>query len=516
MSERKEPLPNEMLPKEPLHKEMLSEDTKTSDTNPDLPPRHIVPIRSSSRSPVKPGTPFSPPAIPQRDSSLQQDDDIKKRKRELQVEEKELRSKRLRTAISMSDLRNSHVVDAFHRQVYTMKKLSAEDFRDQAAIKHKTAERRRLETRHSRFDRDTNVVMQEADQDESEAFKLEERAVEMEKDSQEEAGQAVLEDLQTMPVTKNLMLRVWALIQSKVLDRPEDRHRKDQEKFRSNLLKAYNAVKEDDPSRIWCPVLRMYIFQRPAGEKVIAAHLFPVGAGQPMMDCLFSDSDAPGSEPRDLTLMSLRNGLPLHSEIEHHFDMFEVAIVPVSADNTDGRWKFLLMNKQLENQDPREGGPTYKELHMRELKFLSDFRPSARLLYFHYLLCLVRAKEGFNTVPGGRTPDAVQYMDAALKLFHRASEGPTEKQSNSYSLTASKLYDFSGWQEAMTGPEAESNRYFGTTGRWVSRSFLGVIAGLVGHTIPDADPEVHGVMVEDDDVERRAVTKAVDAIKDVF
>jgi hypothetical protein len=170
----------------------------------------------------------------------------------------------------------------------------------------------------------------------------------------------------------------------------------EQAKFRGTLIEVHEAKHPTEPW-LWDPIMGDYIQE----EDVQAAHLFPYMNGQDTMDAIFGKKRPP-------ELFSPRNGLLLCKRLERYFDAGKFVIVPdvefqgngvVSAVKNwleaepreyhvrviDPDWEKI--GETVYRQSPNL---TYGQLHSRRLKFISDFRPAARYLYFHYCVQVLR------------------------------------------------------------------------------------------------------------------------------
>jgi hypothetical protein len=166
-----------------------------------------------------------------------------------------------------------------------------------------------------------------------------------------------------------------------------------QSKFRSDLLDAYGASHPNPKSEhVWCPVFGNYVYPTTAG------HLFAYKHGQDTMDAIFGPNKIP-------ELFSPKNGLVVYTLFEKVFDVGLLAIVPQLPNNPidteleswrnsePKEYKIRILDYQHEKIDTpldSEGSLTWRDFDNKPLKFLNDFRPRARYLYFHYCLQILR------------------------------------------------------------------------------------------------------------------------------
>lgn len=181
------------------------------------------------------------------------------------------------------------------------------------------------------------------------------------------------------------------------------RERDDQQRFRQRLVKSYAAGYSDSKKSdqfLWCPVLKKYL----PSEFAVAAHLFSWAHGQDTLNAIFGPS-------LEDELFSPLNGMIVSKQFEKIWDKGFLAIVPdVKDDATDQElesweksnpkeYKVRILdpdNKigkfQIEPSAPGEPkGKTWNDLDGSRLKFLNNFRPRARYLYFHFCCQLLRA-----------------------------------------------------------------------------------------------------------------------------
>lgn len=158
-----------------------------------------------------------------------------------------------------------------------------------------------------------------------------------------------------------------------------------QSNFRKNLIAAYHSKHPEDGS-VWCPIL--HTFDNNPADNRAAAHIFPRRLGQRAMNQIF------GLEANE-DLYGVRNGMIILPAIESRFDKFQVVIVPAkprTEANPVDDWVLRIVDHQLDDYKVHEIGKTFKELDGRPLVFLSNARPAARYLYFHYVVSMLLAK----------------------------------------------------------------------------------------------------------------------------
>jgi hypothetical protein len=236
----------------------------------------------------------------------------------------------------------------------------------------------------------------------------------------------------------------------------DEKVRDDQSAFRTLLWEYYALGHPDndrkDPTVFWCPISQARLDTE--GIELRAAHLAPVRLGSDIFRFLFGDDQEP---------LGARNGLYIHYKLEKNFDLFRIAIVPTSSDEDDHELKLIIIDKSLmkaELSRPKsaeypptgeKGTITYADLHGQPLQFRNQHRPGLRFLYFHYVMCLLRAKEGFKS--------------------------------------PNQPWDFSAWKEHILtkGESRGHDRYWATAGKWVRGTILETLARMYGHD-PDLTP----------------------------
>ncbi|KAJ5501495.1 hypothetical protein N7453_006312 [Penicillium expansum] len=169
------------------------------------------------------------------------------------------------------------------------------------------------------------------------------------------------------------------------------RKRSDQSEWKRTMIDAYNA-KHPDQNWLWCPITHQWR----ASHSVVAAHLFGYMHGQATMDAIFGKGG---------DIFSPRNGLLVSLEFERYFDSGKIVIVPDIGEDAGisemlnwlnrkpREFKIKILDQdwnQLDNMVDDKSGLTYRNLDNRSLKFISDFRPAARYLYFHYCVQVLR------------------------------------------------------------------------------------------------------------------------------
>ena len=95
-----------------------------------------------------------------------------------------------------------------------------------------------------------------------------------------------------------------------------------------------------------------------------------------------------------------RNGLILTSAVEKRFDRHQLVIVPADGaklqkDGTIDRWVLKVMDVSIKDQliSTLNDSERVSDLHERKLIWKTSARPTARYLYFHYLIAALRAKK---------------------------------------------------------------------------------------------------------------------------
>ncbi|KAI0470040.1 hypothetical protein GGR56DRAFT_150477 [Xylariaceae sp. FL0804] len=168
------------------------------------------------------------------------------------------------------------------------------------------------------------------------------------------------------------------------------RDRDDQSRFRRRVFKEYGVEgnSSTDTKGTWCVISGRYI-QKYEMSQVVAAHIVRHNVGEVIARHMFGDAD-----DRDGHLMSPRNGLPMRTEYEELFDNAQIVLVPTDATKTS--FKVRVLNDQGTLQQSPESlcthpdDPWGQDLDGAELKFLNDFRPAARYLYYSFTINMIR------------------------------------------------------------------------------------------------------------------------------
>jgi len=169
--------------------------------------------------------------------------------------------------------------------------------------------------------------------------------------------------------------------------------------FRRDIIQEYGLASPNIPKYVWSIFSQRY---EPV-QHFTVSRIVAWKHGQEMMTAIFG----PDSKEE---LFSASNGLLLPTVIEEQFDSGMLAIVPAIKDPTSKAEVSL-----WQSQDPREykikifdggrstldgiameylttGGTVvkFRDLDGMKLKFLGNFRPRARYLYFHYCCQVLR------------------------------------------------------------------------------------------------------------------------------
>ncbi|KAM5448759.1 hypothetical protein MaudCBS49596_005266 [Microsporum audouinii] len=140
--------------------------------------------------------------------------------------------------------------------------------------------------------------------------------------------------------------------------------------FLSNLKRAYGTIKNEDIQYYWDVFHNTLITH----EVFSAARIFPLSYGQSTMTYIFG-LDAIGE------INSARNGLLVQRPFASRFDAHKFSIVPQDPNSSDPQeWKAVSIG------EPRPYDEFFCE---KKLIFLTEERPSARYLYFHYIVSLI-------------------------------------------------------------------------------------------------------------------------------
>ncbi|KAH8691162.1 hypothetical protein BGW36DRAFT_431722 [Talaromyces proteolyticus] len=145
------------------------------------------------------------------------------------------------------------------------------------------------------------------------------------------------------------------------------------------LIRDHHA-KDPYEQGLWCNVLGEYL----EPSTIEPFDFFPHLLREEIMQKFFGSSSAN-------ELYSPRNGLLMNRRIEKHFCEFSIVIVPINDPMTHRRWKTMVLNKRLLNEQISEGSSeTFKIIHDKELTFKGKARPAARYAYFHYMVAMMK------------------------------------------------------------------------------------------------------------------------------
>ncbi len=166
--------------------------------------------------------------------------------------------------------------------------------------------------------------------------------------------------------------------------------------FRTSLIKAQNAKHPNfsQEASLWCPVSGSWVHEK----HTTTAHIFPWKHGQETMTKIF------GAEAEN-EMFSVNNGILMSTLAESRMDKGLFVIVPSANDEVEAdieawhesilkRYKVRVLNrddKEMTQFIPGSNPPKeWFKLDGDELIFLSDHRPRARYLYYHYCVSMLR------------------------------------------------------------------------------------------------------------------------------
>ena len=162
----------------------------------------------------------------------------------------------------------------------------------------------------------------------------------------------------------------------------------------------YNTMDPTNKKKIYCNISRGYI---PSSE-MKSAHIVPHTLGDVLAEHFFGAPD--NAEAGHL--FDVRNGIPMHSQLESWFHSNAIAIIPANDADVDpdpnadlssvpkeNRYKVIVLDKSLfeeefKNYKIEDLNTDY--LDGRLLGFKSDFRLRKRFLYLHFLLSILRRR----------------------------------------------------------------------------------------------------------------------------
>ncbi|KAK3360678.1 hypothetical protein B0T25DRAFT_536161 [Lasiosphaeria hispida] len=164
-----------------------------------------------------------------------------------------------------------------------------------------------------------------------------------------------------------------------------DKKRKRPSGWRRDALSYYTGSGPDQgmsDDMTWCHISGMWYLSK----HVKVAHIVP----------FFLDMESIGEMlfgSRSESLERAGNALLLSDHVKKLFDTYHLVVVPVdSKEFPITQWKTELISSDIVNSHYFPGCKA-KDLDGKELAFLSDKRPVARFLYFHFIMALVRIKD---------------------------------------------------------------------------------------------------------------------------
>lgn len=180
-----------------------------------------------------------------------------------------------------------------------------------------------------------------------------------------------------------------------------------QTKFRRDMMAVYGS-KHPTKKWVWCPILSSWRHD----TEIRAGHLFAAMHGQDLMDAIFGRQKEP-------ELFSPTNGLLISKHIGVVFDSGKLVIVPDLPDRPKTiellswlrserrEYKIRVIDhtwSELDDEIVPDLPLTFRALDNKRVEFLTDFRPSARYLYYHYCLQVLRRAwqqdSGVGSLPG--------------------------------------------------------------------------------------------------------------------
>jgi hypothetical protein len=169
-----------------------------------------------------------------------------------------------------------------------------------------------------------------------------------------------------------------------------DKTRKRPNNWRRDAIEYYSAAGSDhgrSPGIVWCHATRRWCPSR----DVTAAHIVPFFLDlSTLAEILFGTKSD--------TLEKPGNTLMLSNILKRWFDQYHLIVVPVNPQEpTIRRWKVDIISNDIANATVyvtgNGTGITVKDIEGQELMFLNEKRPTARFLYFHFIMAMVRIKD---------------------------------------------------------------------------------------------------------------------------
>lgn len=162
-----------------------------------------------------------------------------------------------------------------------------------------------------------------------------------------------------------------------------------QEPFAKAIRGYYDAVHPltQDARRklMWCAITKSYH----DSAHMKTAHIVPHAILEHKAQYLFGPMEGTMGH-----LYNVRNGLPLHEDMEVAMDKARFAIVPFDEEHPSAsRLKIVVFDKTfLKEFPPGTTDFPWEKLDGMELSFRNNNRPALRCLYFHFLMCIFRRR----------------------------------------------------------------------------------------------------------------------------
>ena len=169
-----------------------------------------------------------------------------------------------------------------------------------------------------------------------------------------------------------LLLALWK-------DPPKSMNKVDRTGARRDCIDKYKPEKVGSSGqKMWCPIAQDWFDK----ENMKAAHIVPARIDRTIIDYVFGSGHG---LQRDTAI----NCLFINSFAETSFDKGNFVIIPVDANEKPRitRYKIVMTSRDAtsSNVNPNSGDKLGK-IDGQELKFLTDFRPAQRFLFFHFVM----------------------------------------------------------------------------------------------------------------------------------
>lgn len=157
---------------------------------------------------------------------------------------------------------------------------------------------------------------------------------------------------------------------------------------RSEQKKPKDKDKSTKSTMVWDPVVQKWFDH---GE-IKCAHIMPLSIGPEIAAYILGRKPEEGKA----VLFSASNAIPLCTTLEGLFDSHNAVIMPYAIKGGVYQFKFVILDQAIMGNKFRHSASGVwiylKDLHDRPLKFMNDFRPAKRNLFWHFAHTLERRR----------------------------------------------------------------------------------------------------------------------------